>query len=95
MEPTKLPDRYYAPFERAFGRIFSPFEEFIHEQTSGGLVLMGCAVLALVVANSPLADAYNDFLQLRLKLAVGAWVLDLSIHHWINDGLMALFFFLV
>ncbi len=95
MDPTKLPDSYYAPFERIFGRVFTPFEEFIHEQTSGGLVLMACAVLALVVANSPLADAYSAFLHVHIKLAVGPWVLDHTIHHWINDGLMALFFFLV
>jgi NhaA family Na+:H+ antiporter len=95
MEPSKPSDSYYAPFERAFGRVFSPFEEFIHEQTSGGLVLMACAVLALVVANSPLANAYSDFLHLHIKLVVGPWVLDHTIHHWINDGLMALFFFLV
>src|SRR3569623_571785 len=86
---------YLAPWERAFDRIASPFEEFIHNQTSGGIVLMVATVIALVIANSPLADAYQDLLHTQLVVGVGEWTLAMSAHHWINDGLMALFFFLV
>jgi Na+:H+ antiporter, NhaA family len=60
---------------------------FIAREGSGGLLLMGAAVLALVVANSPVAHTYFATLELRLG--------PLSIHYWINDGLMAVFFLLV
>src|SRR3569623_2551228 len=57
---------YLAPWERAFARIASPFEEFVHNPTSGGIVLMVVTVIALVNANSPLADAYQDLMQTHL-----------------------------
>lgn len=87
--------RYLAPWERVFDRIASPFEEFIHNQTSGGIVLMFATVVALVIANSPFAEAYQHLLHTHVAVGVGGWVLDKTVHHWVNDGLMALFFFLV
>lgn len=87
--------QYTAPWERAFERVMTPFEEFIHNQTSSGLVLMAAAVLALVLANSAAATAYHHLFEAPVALAVGGWSLEMSLHHWINDGLMALFFFLV
>lgn len=68
-------------------RPFSALRDFFQNEASGGLVLMASAVLALCIANSPLAPIYFD----ALKTYVGG----LSILHWINDGLMALFFLLV
>ena len=56
---------------------------------------MVATVIALGVANSPLADAYAAVLQLHIAISVGALHLDESVLHWINDGLMAIFFFLV
>ncbi|GAA4250877.1 Na+/H+ antiporter NhaA [Azospirillum formosense] len=61
--------------------------EFMSNEASGGILLMVAAALALVVANSPLSTAYFDTLH--------TYVLGLSIGHWINDGLMAIFFLLV
>ncbi|WP_226877110.1 Na+/H+ antiporter NhaA [Microbulbifer hainanensis] len=86
---------FEAPLESAFGRLVTPFEEFIHRQSSGGIVLMICALLALIIANSPLQEAYEHLLHLPVSLGVGDWSFSLSLHHWINDGLMAVFFFLV
>ncbi len=60
---------------------------FLHGQSSAGLVLMAAALLALGLANSPLAPGYEKLLQVYLG--------PLSLHHWINDGLMAVFFLLV
>ncbi len=60
---------------------------FITGEAKAGLILMGAAVLALIVANSPLAGAYNAVLHAAL--------LGKSLAHWINDGLMVVFFFLV
>ena len=56
--------RQYAPWERTFTRILTPFEEFIHRQTTTGLVLMGTTVLALLLANSPLATIWSRLMPL-------------------------------
>jgi NhaA family Na+:H+ antiporter len=65
----------------------SALRDFLRGETASGFVLMISAVLALIVANSPQAPAYFG--------ALAAHVAGLSILHWINDGLMALFFLLV
>jgi len=86
---------YNAPWEKSFDKILTPFEEFLHRQTTSGLLLMGMAVLALVLANGPLASAYEHVVHTLISLDIGSWTLEMSLHHWINDGLMALFFFVV
>ncbi len=93
--PSDDDDRLAAPLEKVFGRVRSPIEEFIHQETSSGLLLMACTVIALVVANSPLDHAYRHLLHTPISFALGGMVLEKSLHHWINDGLMALFFFVV
>src|SRR5688500_841583 len=65
----------------------STLREFLTGEAGGGILLLGCAVLALLVANSPLADAYFR--------ALHSYVGPLTLGHWINDALMALFFLLV
>jgi len=94
-EKRSTEDQYTAPWERAFERVMTPFEEFIHNQTSSGLVLMATAVLALILANSAAATVYHHFFETEIVLSFGGWTLEMNLHHWINDGLMALFFFLV
>ncbi|HPV32163.1 MAG TPA: Na+/H+ antiporter NhaA [Methylotenera sp.] len=88
-------DILYAPWERAFKRVLTPFEEFIHHQTTSGLLLMGAAIIALFLANGSLAEAYQHFIHTPVKVAIGDWGIDMSLHHWVNDALMALFFFVV
>ncbi len=95
MMKKKDPGVYLAPWEKTFDRILTPFEEFIHRQTTSGLLLMGMAVLALVLANGPLAGAYEHIIHTPVGMAVGAWSMQMSLHHWVNDGLMAFFFFVV
>jgi NhaA family Na+:H+ antiporter len=68
-------------------RPVSIFREFLDSEASGGIVLMVAAALALIVANSPLAEGYFA--------ALHAYAGPLSVSHWINDGLMAVFFLLV
>ncbi|MCW8928745.1 MAG: Na+/H+ antiporter NhaA [Gammaproteobacteria bacterium] len=86
---------YHAPWEKSFDLILTPFEEFIHRQTTSGLLLMGMAILALVLANGPFASDYQHIIHTYITIGVGDWALKMSLHHWINDGLMALFFFVV
>jgi NhaA family Na+:H+ antiporter len=96
-QPIKNTDKglIYAPWERAFSRVLSPFEEFIHRQTTSGLLLMGSAIIALFLANSVFAEAYLHFIHTPVHLSLGSWAIKMSLHHWVNDGLMALFFFVV
>lgn len=92
---NKAAGDYHAPWEKSFNKILTPFEEFIHRQTTSGLLLMGMAVLALFLANGSLATAYEHLIHTVASINVGSWKLEMSLHHWINDGLMALFFFVV
>ncbi|MCD4668722.1 MAG: Na+/H+ antiporter NhaA [Sulfurimonas sp.] len=87
--------KLYAPWEKAFNRISTPFEHFLHAQTTTGLVLMVMTVLALILANTPLTEAYVHFFHTKVDLSVGSWQIEHTIHHWINDGLMAIFFFII
>lgn len=87
--------RFFAPFEQAFDRIRTPFDEFVHQTTTAGLLLMMTAILALIIANSLLSLAYFHALHTPVGFHVGDWVLEKTLHHWINDGLMTLFFFAV
>ena len=67
--------------------------EFIHHEAASGVMLLGAALLALVLANSPLAFLYDGLLDTPVSVRIGALVLDKHLLHWINDGLMAVFFF--
>ncbi len=87
--------RIYAPWEKAFKKIATPFEHFIHAQTTTGLVLMSMTILALLIANSPLYETYLHIIHTKIEFNVGEWRFSHSLHHWINDGLMAIFFFMV
>jgi len=87
--------KLYAPWEKAFNRISTPFEHFIHAQTTTGVILMIMTIVALILANTPLTDMYTHFFHTRIDLNIGSWQLSHSIHHWINDGLMGIFFFVI
>ena len=86
---------FHAPWEKSFDKILTPFEEFIHRQTTSGLLLMATAILALVLANSGLSGVYQHWTHVPIGFNFGGWTLEKTLHHWVNDGLMALFFFLV
>ncbi|MGL4965711.1 MAG: Na+/H+ antiporter NhaA [Inquilinus sp.] len=73
----------------------SAIRSFLEIEAAGGIVLMVVAVLALIVANSPLAGAYDTLLQLPIGLRFGNLALEKTLLHWVNDGLMAVFFLLV
>jgi len=64
-------------------------------ESAGGVLLLAAAVLAMLVANSPLANLYNALLETPVAIRVGALSIDKPLLLWVNDGLMAVFFFLV
>jgi len=67
----------------------------IRSEVGAGLLLLLAALTAMVLANSPLADAYSNTLGTRLRLGLADWSMEKSLLLWINDGLMAIFFLLV
>ena len=71
------------------------FERFLRSQVSGSVVLLACTLIALVWANSPWSDTYAHILHTKIGISWGSATYALSVHHWINDGLMVIFFFVV
>jgi NhaA family Na+:H+ antiporter len=83
------------PLEAQIERTLSPFQHFIRNQATGSVLLLVCTAAALLIANSSLAHDYRALLDTPLGLVFGDLSLKMSLHHWINDGLMALFFFVL
>jgi Na+:H+ antiporter, NhaA family len=75
--------------------ILRPFEDFFKSQVAGGVVLLGATLLALLLANSPWSAQYHHLWESPLSIGFAGFGLTKSLHHWINDGLMAVFFFVV
>lgn len=75
--------------------VLMPFQEFFKSKSTGGILLIISAVVALVWANSPWAEYYDALWHTPVTVGFGHAVLSISLHHWINDGLMAIFFFAV
>lgn len=76
-------------------RLLRPLQEFLRLEAAGGLILMAAAVLAMIVANSPLKDVYNGFLATPFTIQLGDAGISKAVILWINDGLMAVFFLLI
>ena len=76
-------------------RLAVPVREFLDTEVTGGLVLLAATVLALLWANSSWASVYEALWGTELAFEVGRWTLALDLRHWVNDALMALFFFVV
>jgi len=72
-----------------------PIRKFMSVQSASGVLLLGAAVAALIVANSPLAWLYEQALEIPMQVRVGSLDLHKPLLLWINDGLMAVFFLLV
>ena len=76
-------------------RLSKPFKWFFQLEAASGLVLLIAAIIALVISNSSLSEMYFNSLKYYLFIGVNEYGLQLSVHHWINDLLMAIFFFFV
>jgi len=76
-------------------RFVEPVTRFLHVEAASGVLLLACTAAALIVANSPAGDTYAAFWKTKVGFTVGDFAMVHSLKHWINDGLMALFFFVV
>jgi len=72
-----------------------PFKNFFQSESAGGIILLICVVISLVIANSPLGPGFNSLLDRHIGFSTKNLQLDYSILIWINDGLMAVFFLMV
>lgn len=95
MAKIRQPMVHIAPWEKAFDRVLTPLEEFIHHQNTSSILLMICAVLALAIANSPWGPIYLHGLHEKVSIALFGHHFKMSVLHWINDGLMAFFFLIM
>lgn len=82
-------------WERLFGKIMTPFEKLVGSSTGSGMLLIALTVAAMLIANSPLYAHYEHLLHQHLLVQLGNLRIDMSLHHWINDALMCIFFYLV
>ncbi len=70
-------------------------EEFIQKESASGILLILATLLALLLSNTFMSPLYESFLHIPVHISVGALQLDKSLYHWVNDGLMAVFFLLI
>ena len=76
--------------------ILKPINAFLHQEASGGILLIIFTLIALVWANTPFADSYHHLWHTHISLSFGNLLtLDYPLHYWINDGLMVIFFFTI
>ncbi len=82
--------------QRISERFFLPIQQFMKQEKAGGIVLGLSVVVALVIANSPMREAWAHIFEQHFGFVFGGKTyFDFSLEHWINDGLMSLFFFVV
>jgi len=86
-----IPRKKQSPVVRAL----APLRDFLHTEAAGGALLVAAAVAALAWANSPWSGAYSALWESRATIEIAGHGLSLDLRHWVNDGLMAIFFLIV
>jgi NhaA family Na+:H+ antiporter len=81
--------------EERFSSLVSPFQSFMRDQVTASVILIIFTFVALLIANSDFANIYHHLLNKEVGALFGEWTMKASIHRWINDGLMAIFFFVI
>lgn len=76
-------------------KILAPVDNLLRNKPVSGVLLFLAVVIALIWVNSPFAESYHHLWETHFKIGFGDHIIDKDLHHWINDGLMAIFFFVV
>ena len=93
---SEIPKKIFSTLKnRPIVKIVSPLQKFIHKEASGSRILLICILIGLVWINLPFGDTYTNFWNIEIGFKIGNLDFHQSILHWINDGLMATFFFLI
>ncbi|OJY35773.1 MAG: Na+/H+ antiporter NhaA, partial [Legionella sp. 40-6] len=96
MNTNRHPTRHDLPRAQVFAeRAFASIERFLHIEAVSGIVLLVAAAIALIWANSPLAESYNNVWHAPFSVGLGNFEFSRSLHFWINDALMTFFFLVV
>ena len=81
--------------ESPIDQILKPVSKFIHQEFTGGIILFVCVIIAILWVNSPWADSYHRVWDTKLSVGFSNFIFNQPLHIWINDGLMAIFFFVI
>jgi Na+:H+ antiporter, NhaA family len=96
MNTNRHPTRHDLPRAQVFAeRAFASIERFLHIEAVSGIVLLVAAAVALIWANSPLAESYSNVWHAPFSVGLGNFEFSRSLHFWINDALMTFFFLVV
>jgi Na+:H+ antiporter, NhaA family len=95
MAQSKPPGRFRTVTRKPLIRLTRSLLEFLDTEAAGGVILAGATAVALIWANSPWSQAYDRVWGTELSLRLGGFELTNDLRHWINDGFMTLFFFVV
>jgi len=81
--------------KNVYNKIFNPFLRFLKNESASGIILLIFAIAAIIIANSSFSTAYDNILSAHITIGYKDFSLSMSVIHWINDGLMAIFFLVV
>lgn len=95
MNPIEPPAEIGKPYPRPIDKLIRPFKRFTEIEGASGIILLIMTVIALAWANSPWSAGYEHFWHTKITLSIGPYSLTNSLVHWIDDGLMGIFFFAV
>lgn len=90
-----MQEENYSPLSPVERWVANPMKRFLGNSTTSGILLFASAAIAMILSNSPWKDAYHHIWEIPVSVGFGSAELSKSLHHWINDGLMAIFFFVV
>jgi Na+/H+ antiporter NhaA len=76
-------------------QLSGPLRRYLTTEAGSASLLLAATLIALAWANSPWSESYEALWHADASLSVGGWVLSMDLQHWVNDGLMALFFFVI
>ncbi len=93
---SEIPKKLFSTLkDRPIVKIMSPLQKFIQKEASGSRILLICIVIGLIWINMPFGETYTNFWNIEIGFNIGNLDFHQSILHWINDGFMAIFFFLI
>ncbi|ADB49941.1 Na+/H+ antiporter NhaA [Conexibacter woesei] len=95
MTATAPGDQTTPKRRQLLAQLGAPLRHFISTEAGSAGLLLAATVVALVWANSPLSDSYESLWHTRLSISLGDWTIDMDLRHWLDEGLMALFFFVI